>query len=259
MRCARGSLRSNSRLSSGSSSIQTPSPPPLVAITQPSRSRIRAAVRLGSERDRLREQALLVWRTIRRTWRDRAIGERLAGPQGAVEELVARVDLAGLAGERVQQRGLRHREEDLDAGRSLGIPPGRTMAHVSATLRICSEKLSAAYIEEVLEQAPAKAFELGDPVSPKRLDLGVRKYPMWMLDSPEPPEASLAAHLEWLLAFVEAHQDALASLSSAVEVDLFVGVFSDGGPAGFVLDPALLVRLARARIPLGLDLYPPSS
>ena len=81
---------------------------------------------------------------------------------------------------------------------------------------------------------------------------------MWSLKSPLHKSETLDKHLEWLLDRLEPKADEIRSMSCAYKLDFFCGFCSANGQGGFVLDGALLARLARLGVPLGLDLYPPS-
>lgn len=85
----------------------------------------------------------------------------------------------------------------------------------------------------------------------------VFRHAMWSLKSPLPKSESLERHLEWLLDQLEPKSAEIKLISQIYKVDLFCGFCSANGQGGFVLDGALLTRLAKLGVPVGLDLFPP--
>ena len=64
-------------------------------------------------------------------------------------------------------------------------------------------------------------------------------------------------HLGWLLDRLEPKIEEVRSLSRLHRLDFFCGFGSVNGQGGFILDGAMLARIAKFGISLGIDLYPP--
>jgi len=123
----------------------------------------------------------------------------------------------------------------------------------AACFRICGDDLDLTEIENTLGIAATKSHLKG-----QRSRSGVVfRQSMWSLKSPLPKLDGLDKHLEWLLDRLEPKADEIRSMSRTYKLDLFCGFCSANGQGGFVLDGALLARLAGLGVPLGLDLYPP--
>ena len=84
-----------------------------------------------------------------------------------------------------------------------------------------------------------------------------RRNSIWSLHSPLASQEPLDKHLEWLLDRLEPKADAIGGISQRYEVDFFCGFSSENGQGGCTFDASLLDRLARLKLPLVLDLYPP--
>lgn len=84
-----------------------------------------------------------------------------------------------------------------------------------------------------------------------------RRNSVWILSSPLVAHEPLQKHLEWLLERLESRADAILAVSKKYSVDFFCGFSSESGQGGCTFEAPLLERLARLKLPLVLDLYPP--
>jgi len=126
-----------------------------------------------------------------------------------------------------------------------------------AGLRISGEELHPDQVEALLVLKPTRVHLRGQPRNPRRED----RWPesLWYLESPLRDELDMVKHLQWLLDSLEPKREILGLLSKKFRVDVFCGFFFFFGQGGFVLDAAILERLAGLRVPLVLDLYPPTA
>jgi hypothetical protein len=119
----------------------------------------------------------------------------------------------------------------------------------------------------------------GDTLQPDEIsrDLGLQatnsglkggrqsKYPrarelrtsIWILESPIDDHLPLQDHLKWLLDAFEPKLDVVHEIANRYDARLHCGYASEHGQGGCTFDTALLERIAKLRIPMVLDLYPP--
>jgi Domain of unknown function (DUF4279) len=81
---------------------------------------------------------------------------------------------------------------------------------------------------------------------------------IWILDSPLDDHLPLKDHLKWLLDTLEPKLDVVRGIAKQYDAKLSCGYSSEHGQGGSIFDVTLLERLAKLRVPLVLDLYPPS-
>ncbi len=131
-----------------------------------------------------------------------------------------------------------------------------TEAEYRASLRVWSETLSAAEISSRLGE-PDRSHERGERKMPERYPEGPRfSDSQWYRESGVDQNERLDAHIEALLNFVEAHRDAIDALRDSCGIDIFCGVFSNGGiNCHYVLESELLKRLAETNLSLFMDNY----
>lgn len=124
-----------------------------------------------------------------------------------------------------------------------------------ASFRIFGETLMPEELGSVLSIPASRTHMKG-----QRHDGGrsVWRESAWILNSPLDKKENLAEHVKWLLDRLEPKADAVKALCAKYRVDIFCGFSSGSGQGGFTLDPETLARLAQLRIPVALDLYPPS-
>jgi hypothetical protein len=89
--------------------------------------------------------------------------------------------------------------------------------------------------------------------------IAVNRTSIWILKCPLSDLLPMEDHLKWLLEILEPKLDVIHSLAQEYKVDFFCGFSSGNGQGGFVLDSAVLARVARLGIRFVLDLYPPET
>jgi hypothetical protein len=125
----------------------------------------------------------------------------------------------------------------------------------SATLRVSSETLRLTELTERLGE-PSDGYDIGDPVSSRRLESGRRRQSMWLLDNGLDRTRPLDEQIAKLVAFVEGHRQTVDSLREQCTVDIFCGLFSGhGATGGFIISPGLSSRLANVQLPVDFDIY----
>jgi len=123
----------------------------------------------------------------------------------------------------------------------------------AASFRICSELLNLEEIETTLG-IKATLSHLARQRSQSNV---VYRESLWSLKSPLNKAEGLDKHLGWLLDRLEPKVEEVRSLSRLHRLDFFCGFGSVNGQGGFILDSAMLARIAKFGISLGIDLYPP--
>ena len=126
----------------------------------------------------------------------------------------------------------------------------------AASFRICGEALNLQEIETMLAIKASQSHLKGEKGEPSRFNVVFRES-LWSLKSPLDKSESLDKHLEWLLDRLEPKTAEVQHLARLHRLDFFCGFASPNGQGGFILDGALLARLAKLGVPVGLDLYPP--
>jgi hypothetical protein len=118
----------------------------------------------------------------------------------------------------------------------------------SATLRIMCAADRHDEIEDATGLTPTHRHRKGEAGM-----LG-RPWPndLWTLESPLPPAAPLADHLDWLWEQVHPHQEYLRALAAedGVDIDLFCGYRSDCAECGFEMIPESLQIVQALDVPL---------
>lgn len=125
----------------------------------------------------------------------------------------------------------------------------------TASLRVSSEQLRFSELEARLG-TPTNGFDIGDPVSRKRPDGSKRRHAQWSLQSSMARERPLDEHIDELVAFAEAHGDALNALRPDCRIDLFCGLFTGTyAQGGFTIEPSLSQRLSDVQLAVVVDVY----
>lgn len=123
----------------------------------------------------------------------------------------------------------------------------------AASFRICGGMLDLEEIEKTLGIKATQSHLAGQ----RSRSNVVYRESLWSLKSPLNKAESLDKHLGWLLDRLESKVEEVRSFSRLYKLDFFCGFGSQNGQGGFTLDGAMLSRLAKFGVPLGLDLYPP--
>ena len=133
-------------------------------------------------------------------------------------------------------------------------------ANTGASLRFFTDEPDTDFIGIALSAKPSCAFRKGEPRS-KRNPLSSKfEQSLWFYESPLPDTSELHEHVAHIATFLEAHEAQLASIRSRITMMDIFGLFdSCEARASMRLNAPLLRRLARQRIGLTIDLYPPES
>lgn len=129
---------------------------------------------------------------------------------------------------------------------------GRTW--VRATLRVFSDTLSPRDLARRLEALPNAVYERNadaaeDSETPRTT---------WLRELASDASDGLARLVDAHARFLEERAAVLDELGSALEIDVYCGLYT-ASRGTFVLPAPLLARLGALRRPLVLDLYPPGS
>lgn len=151
--------------------------------------------------------------------------------------------------------GAREKETRLSSSEKVHVDDDRGWCR--ASLRIFGETLKPEEVGAKLGLVATRSHLKGERRSKRHTSIWHESG--WLLESPLPKESNMPEHLKWLLDAVETRIEVLGELSGKYKVDLFCGFSSGNGQGGFELDSATLGRLARLKIPLNLDLYPPNT
>jgi hypothetical protein len=127
----------------------------------------------------------------------------------------------------------------------------------TASLGIYGEPLDLARITELLGLLPTRSGRKGDIRTSPRVKLPPRRNSFWLLTSPLPDSAPLQDHLQWLIEQLEPKCREAEKLAQEYMLKFICGFSSENGQGGCTFDADLLARLAKFRLPLVLDLYPP--
>jgi hypothetical protein len=127
----------------------------------------------------------------------------------------------------------------------------------SGSLRVSSAVRRSSEISAVMGCEPSFSADRGDPVTPRNPAGQVRHESICVFSSGLGDSEPLEVHLNKLIAFCAQRVGALRGLAEDCEIDLFLGISSESGQAGFVVDRGALERLARLPVSLTVDLYPP--
>ena len=134
------------------------------------------------------------------------------------------------------------------------------MKQTGASLRISTGEVNPDFISSALQTLPTVQHLKGDHSSKLNLKSYVFEESIWIYRSPSPDSAELHEHIENLLDLLESKHEALELIRSRVTLmDIFCMFSSENGQGSMELDPVLLERLAKQKISLILDLYPPSA
>jgi hypothetical protein len=122
-----------------------------------------------------------------------------------------------------------------------------------ATLRIFSRTLTSAEITRHLKQVPTESYEIGHAMNKRNAEKSRRKEAFWMLESSLERSEPLAEHIAHVLNFVEEKAIKLDELRSSCQMDIRASFISMNGQGTLSFEPSLLTRLARAQLPLIID------
>jgi hypothetical protein len=115
---------------------------------------------------------------------------------------------------------------------------------------------SAGEITAVIGISPTREYEKGDIISRKSPKPVRRQNSMWMIESGLPESADIEDHILSLCDKIQPCSEALNSLRSDCDVDIFCGYFSESGQAGFSLSNQVLGRVVSLGLDLIFDVYP---
>jgi hypothetical protein len=127
------------------------------------------------------------------------------------------------------------------------------------SIRVASQRLTAAEIQTMVGEAPATKAERGDKISQHSPQAGVHNSSWCSYNSPVPSDGPPQAHIEWLTEFIMGHAQAIEALKDDCEFDARMSFSSRSGQGAFTLDGATLSTLGRLGVQLHVDLYPPDA
>lgn len=129
----------------------------------------------------------------------------------------------------------------------------------TASLRIMGSDLDFAFLESSLGIAPDESHRRGDyPTRSSRAGSRIAPFreDRWALRSQAREEEPLDAHIESLIARLDLTLDIVKQIESrGWRIDIFAGVFGEGGNTGFDLSSATLECLGERGIRLRVDVY----
>jgi hypothetical protein len=125
----------------------------------------------------------------------------------------------------------------------------------AASLRIFTKILTFQQISDQLGLSPDFGGNAGDVVRPGRPSH--LKTTMWGLASRLPAESLLNEHILDVVVRLADRQEAVEALWEQCDLEVFAGVFSRTGQIEEALPWATLAVMAKLRVDLHLDLYPP--
>src|SRR5688572_1937682 len=128
-------------------------------------------------------------------------------------------------------------------------------AKSGASLIIFSTENDLGFISDCLERQPSRIVrnkgKFGDVENPP--------HSKWILKSELAETCSLAEHIEAMVRVLEEHANAITSVSDKIlNTTIFCLFSSPDGQGSAEINAALLERLARQKVDLVIDLYPPN-
>jgi hypothetical protein len=132
------------------------------------------------------------------------------------------------------------------------------MHRSAATLRIQGDDLNPAEVSELLGCAPTTSQKKGDVIIGKRTGTErIARTGMWSLHSVDQEPENLERQIEEILAKLSRDIDTWCALGRRYRIDLFCGLFMEGGNEGLTVSPDSLIALGQRGIELALDVYGP--
>ena len=131
------------------------------------------------------------------------------------------------------------------------------MADITASFRVMSEDLDSDEVSRVLGLSPHHTHLRGSP----RIGHSGHRYSdfsegLWELRSVLGVSEPLDAHLRGLATILEVRKEALSRLRDlGHELDIFVGIFDEGGNTMIKLKAETLARISNIDVPLIFDVY----
>jgi len=130
------------------------------------------------------------------------------------------------------------------------------LARSAAGLRIFGEDLDPEEITRLLGKAPTRSRRRGRPwFAPNGQPLGISPIGAWHVSAPRVEPGDLDAQIAAILDGLPEDPALWRDLCARYKIDLFCGLFMDGGNEGLRLSPQTLAGLSSRGIPLELDIY----
>lgn len=130
---------------------------------------------------------------------------------------------------------------------------------IRAALRITTWKESTTFISDALGIDNSGGHVKGDPKSSHQ-DLGVYAESTWILDSPLEDSADLSSHVEFIVGLLESRAPQWGAIRHLTGLaDIFCMFSSENGQVSTLLRAGLIERLAKQKLDLILDLFPPEA
>lgn len=131
-----------------------------------------------------------------------------------------------------------------------------TISKTVATLRISGEELVPHEISALLGHPADKAQRKGDEIVGRSTGtVRIAKFGMWRLHAPDAEPGDLDGQVSHILGKLTNDLAAWKHIADRFHIDLFCGLFMEGGMEGLSISPRSLMLLGERGIELGLDIY----
>ena len=131
-----------------------------------------------------------------------------------------------------------------------------SLDRTAASLRIFGDDLVPKEITLVLGHEPSDAEIKGQAIVGKSTGkIRVANTGSWRLSATKQSPGNLDAQIEEILSKLSSDLSVWKNLSERYQVDLFCGLFLNGGNEGLAISPKSLAALGLRGIELGLDIY----
>lgn len=130
-----------------------------------------------------------------------------------------------------------------------------TVSETAATLRLIGDELDPIEITRQLGRPPSFGHRRGDAVATPNGGTRTPTFGMWSLATDRAKPGNLNTQVTTLLEGLTADPTVWAGLATRYKVELFCGLFIEGGNQGLALSATTLRALAERSIALDLDIY----
>ncbi|MBL8269411.1 MAG: DUF4279 domain-containing protein [Steroidobacter sp.] len=131
-----------------------------------------------------------------------------------------------------------------------------TINRTLATLRISGEDLDPEEVSTLLGHPAERSQKKGEEIIGRSTgEVRIARFGIWVLKAPEAQPGDIDGQLNSILEKLTDDLSVWKQLSARFEMDLFCGLFMEGGMEGLCISPESLLRLGERGIELGLDIY----
>lgn len=124
----------------------------------------------------------------------------------------------------------------------------------AVSISLHGETIDPGTVTEILGIQPTRSHRRGDPIGARTQATRTAHY--WSLQSPLREDASLDAHVAWLVAQLEPHAKFIREYGVRGEqARLCIGCFLTGDQGGFTLREDILATVALLGMSLYVDIY----